>query len=168
MINAGAYRLEDPSRTKAQSALGRIQEERGAYNEAVQTLDETIRLQSANTSKMTTDLSESTNELATAHYYLGHLALADSLYKRALAMDRQLYGAVHPRVADDFCDMGLVQHDLGNDHQAEQDYRQALQIKAILVWQGASRHGADYGRGGAIPGLSRPATTRRRPCSKRH
>ena len=119
---------QDPSRTKAESALGRIQEERGAYNDAVKTLDETIRLQSAN-NENTTDLSESINELATAHYYLGHLALADSLYRRGLAMDRQLYGAVHPRVADDFYDMGLVQHDLGNNRQAEQDYRQALAIK---------------------------------------
>ncbi len=119
---------EDPSVAKAQSALGRILEEGGDYNQAVQTLDETIRLQSAK-HQVTTDLSESTNELATAHYYQGHLVLADSLYKQALAMDRQLYGAVHPRVADDFYDMGLVQHDLGNDRQAEQDYRQALQIK---------------------------------------
>jgi serine/threonine-protein kinase len=118
----------DPTRTKAESALGRIQEERGAYNDAVKTLDETIRLQSAN-NENTTDLSESINELATAHYYLGHLALADSLYRRGLAMDRQLYGAVHPRVADDYYDMGLVQHDLGNNRQAEQDYRQALAIK---------------------------------------
>jgi tetratricopeptide (TPR) repeat protein len=119
---------QDASRTKATSALGRIQEERGAYDEAVKTLDETIRLQSAK-NENTTDLSESINELATAHYYLGHFALADSLYRRALAMDRQLYGAVHPRVADDFYDMGLVQHDLGDNRQAEQDYRQALAIK---------------------------------------
>jgi len=119
---------QDPSIAKATSALGRIQEERGAYNDAVKTLDEAIRLQSAK-NENTTDLSESINELATAHYYLGHLAVADSLYRRGLAMDRQLYGAVHPRVADDFYNMGLVQHDLGNDHQAEQDYRRALEIK---------------------------------------
>ncbi len=118
----------DPSILKAQSALGRILEERGVYNDAVKLLDQTIQLQSAN-NQITTDLSESTNELATAHYYLGHFAQADSLYKRALAIDRQLYGAVHPRVADDFYDMGLVQHDLGKDRQAEQDYREALGIK---------------------------------------
>jgi serine/threonine-protein kinase len=119
---------QDPSLAKASSALGRIQEERGAYNDAVKTLDETIRLQSAK-GENTTDLSESINELATAHYYLGHLTLADSLYQRGLAMDRQLYGALHPRVADDFYNLGLVQHDLGNNKQAEQDYRQALAIK---------------------------------------
>ncbi len=119
---------QDPSVAKAESALGRIEEERGAYNDAVKTLNETIQIQSAK-NEITTDLSESINELATAHYYLGHYAMADSLYKRGLAMDRQLYGAVHPRVADDFYNLGLVQHDLDNDHQAEQDYRQALEIK---------------------------------------
>lgn len=119
---------EDPSIAKASSALGRILEERGAYDEAVKVLDETIRLQSAK-NEITTDLSESINELATAHSYLGHVAVADSLYRRALAMDRQLYGAVHPRVADDYYNLGLVQHDLGNNQQAEQYYRQALAIK---------------------------------------
>ena len=120
--------LQDPSVAKAQSALGRILEERGDYNQAVKTLDETIRLQSAK-NEITTDVSESINELATAHYYLGHFTIADSLYQRGLAMDRQLYGAVHPRVADDFYNLGLVQHDLGDDHKAEQYYRQALAIK---------------------------------------
>ena len=127
-IDRARLPAQDPSLAKAESALGRIQEERGAYDEAVKTLNETIRIQSAK-NEFTTDLSESINELATAEYYRGHLTLADSLYQRGLAMDRQLYGAVHPRVADDFYDMGLVQHDLGNERQAEQDYRQALGIK---------------------------------------
>ena len=127
-IDSRRLPLQDPSVAKATSALGRILEERGAYDEAVKTLDETIRLQSTK-NEVTTDLSDSINELGTAHYYLGHLALADSLYQRGLAMDRQLYGAVHPRLADDFYSLGLVQHDLGNDQQAEQYYRQALAIK---------------------------------------
>ena len=119
---------QDPSVAKATSALGRILEERGAYDEAVKTLDESVRLQSAK-NEVTTDLSDSTNELGTAHYYLGHFTTADALYRRGLDMDRRLYGAVHPRLADDFYSMGLVQHDLGNDRQAEQYYRQALGIK---------------------------------------
>jgi serine/threonine protein kinase len=124
---------QDPSTAKAASALGRVLEERGAYDEAVKTLEETIRLQSAK-NEVTTDLSDSVNELATAQLYLGRPAQAEAQYKRGLAMDRQLYGDVHPRVADDFYNLGLVQHDLGNDRQAEQDYRQALEIKQ--AWYG--------------------------------
>jgi len=119
---------QDPAVAKAESALGRVLEERGNFDEAVKILDETVRLQSAK-NEITTDLSESTSELATAQQYLGHLAIADSLYRRGLAMDRQLYGAVHPRIADDFYNLGTLQHDLGNDRQAEQYYRQALGIK---------------------------------------
>jgi serine/threonine-protein kinase len=123
----------DPGVLRAESALGRVLEDRGAYDEAVKTLDETVRLQSAQ-KEITTDLSDSITELATAHYYLGHLTLADSLNQRALAIDRQLFGAVHPRVADDLYNLGLIQHDLGHDTIAEQDYRQALAIKQ--AWYG--------------------------------
>ena len=124
---------DDPAVARAESALGRVLEDRGAYDEAVKTLDETVRLQSAQ-KEITTDLSDSITELATAHYYLGHLELADSLNQRALALDRQLFGAVHPRVADDLYNLGLIQHDLGHDAAAEQDYRQALRIKQ--AWYG--------------------------------
>jgi eukaryotic-like serine/threonine-protein kinase len=117
----------DPAAAKDSVALGRVLEERGAYDDAVKTLDETVRLQSQQ-NEDTTDLARSLNELATAHYYLGRLSTADSLYKRALAMDRELYGAVHPLVADDLYSLGLVQHDLGQDSEAEQYYRQALEI----------------------------------------
>jgi serine/threonine protein kinase/tetratricopeptide (TPR) repeat protein len=124
----------DPAMAKDMSALGRVLEERGAYDEAVKTLNETIQLQSAK-HEVTAELSESTNALAIAHYYLGHLPVADSLYKRSLAMDRELYGTVHPRIADDLYGLGGVQHDLGHDAEAEQNYRQALAIKQS--WYGA-------------------------------
>jgi serine/threonine protein kinase/tetratricopeptide (TPR) repeat protein len=124
---------DDPAVARAESALGRVLEDRGAYDEAVKTLDETVRLQSAQ-KEINTDLSDSITELATAHYYLGHLTMADSLNQRALALDRQLFGAVHPRVADDLYNLGLIQHDLGHDAAAEQDYRQALAIKQ--TWYG--------------------------------
>jgi len=133
-IDRRRFRPDDPAVAKDMSALGRVLEERGAYDEAVKTLDEAIRVQSSKGGVMT-DLSNSTYELAVAHYYLGHLPVAGSLYKRGLDMDIQLYGAVHPRVADDFYGLGTVQHDLGHDREAEQYYRQALAIKES--WYGA-------------------------------
>lgn len=117
----------DPAIEKDTSALGRVLEERGDYDGAVKTLEETVRRQLAQT-EASTELSQSISELATAHLYLGHLDLASSLYKQALDMDRILFGAAHPRVAEDLYSMGLVQHDLGRDREAEQNYRQALAI----------------------------------------
>ncbi|MGA7239968.1 MAG: serine/threonine-protein kinase [Bryobacteraceae bacterium] len=119
---------QNPAIARDLSALGRVLEERGSYDEAIKTLDEAVRLQSARPA-LAADLSESLNELATAHYYLGHLPIAESHYKRALEIDRQLYGAVYPRVADDLYGLGIVQHDLGHDAEAERYYRQALSIK---------------------------------------
>jgi len=118
----------DPAVAKALSTLGRVLEERGSYDESVKTLNEAVRLQSAR-GAVTPDLSDSINELATAHYYLGHRPEADALYRRALAMDRQLYGDIHPRVADDYYGVGLLQHELGHDAEAERYFREALRVK---------------------------------------
>jgi eukaryotic-like serine/threonine-protein kinase len=127
-MNQHHLRANDPAVARAMFGLGHVLEERGNYDEAIKNLDEAVRLQSAR-GEITTDLSDSTNALATAQYYLGHFEAAGNLYKRALDMDTQLYGAVYPRVADDFYGLGIVQHDLGHDAQAEQYYRQALAIK---------------------------------------
>ncbi len=118
----------DPAVGRAMSAMGRVLEERGAPGEAIKILDEAVRLQSAS-HEATMDLSDSMSALATAQCYVGHLPLAESLFKRALAMDLALFGAIHPRIADDYYDLGAVQHDMGNDAEAEQYYRKALAIK---------------------------------------
>ena len=121
-------RPNDPAVARAMFALGHVLEERGNYDEAIQNLDEAVRLQSAH-GETSTDLSDSITALATAQYYLGHYERAGALYQRALDMDTQLYGGVYPRVGDDFYGLGIVQHSLDHDAQAEQYYRQALAIK---------------------------------------
>jgi tetratricopeptide (TPR) repeat protein len=70
-----------------------------------------------------------------AHYHLSDLAVATALYQRSLEMDRQLYGSIHPRVADDWISLGQVQHDLRDEKQAERDYREAWAIDKS--WYGA-------------------------------
>jgi serine/threonine protein kinase/tetratricopeptide (TPR) repeat protein len=127
-IDQRHLRRDDPAMARDASALGRILEERGSYNEAITTLNDTLQVQKAK-GELTTDLSDSTQELAIVHYYLGHLSIANSLYTEDLDMDRKLYGDVHPRIADDYYSLGTVQHDLGHDHEAEQFYRRALEIK---------------------------------------
>jgi serine/threonine protein kinase/tetratricopeptide (TPR) repeat protein len=117
----------DPAVARDESALGRVLEERGAYDEAIKVLDEAMRIQSTR-GDATTDLSDSISWLATAHLYLSQDSLAYSLFERALAMDRELYGAVHPRVAGDLYNLGVIQHDLHRDADAERSYRQALGI----------------------------------------
>jgi eukaryotic-like serine/threonine-protein kinase len=119
---------DDPQTARTMSALGRAFEERGAYDDAVAVLNDTIRIQSKRPTDIT-DLADSLNELAEVQYYLGHYDIADSLNRRTLAIDRQIYGTTHPRIADSLVNLGEIQHDLGHDADAERYYREALAIK---------------------------------------
>ena len=119
---------DDPQTLRAMAALGRALEERGAYQDAVTILKDTVELQSKHEAE-TADLAVSLNQLAEVQYYLGHYDMADSLNRRSLAIDRQIYGTTHPRIADSLVNLGEIQHDLGHDAEAEKYYREALAIK---------------------------------------
>lgn len=119
---------DDPQTARTMSALGRALEERGAYDDAVAVLNDTVRIQSKRPADIT-DLADSLNELAEVQYYLGHYDIAGSLNQRTLAIDRQIYGTTHPRIADSLVNLGEIQHDLGRDADAEKYYREALAIK---------------------------------------
>ena len=117
----------DPAVAKATIALGKVLEERGAYDPAVQVLGEAVRLSSAQ-GAANTDLATSLTELANVHFYAGRYQTADGLFRRVLEMHRQLYGNRHPLVADDLINVGAVQQDLGYYGEAERLNRQALEI----------------------------------------
>ncbi len=117
----------DPALAKATTALGRVLEERGSYDQAVPVLEEAVRLSSIPGS-VNTDLAASLNELASVHFYAGRYTTADSLFRRVLQIHRQLLGDRHPLVADDLINIGAVQQDLGYYSEAEKLQRQALEI----------------------------------------
>jgi len=121
-----------PSVVKATSALGKVLEDRGAYDQAIQTLDEAVRLQPAGAA--TAELADSLHELANAHFYAGHYQTSESLNQRVLPMYRQLYGERHPRVADILINLGAIKFDLGHYPEAEELDRQALEI--VEAWYG--------------------------------
>jgi serine/threonine-protein kinase len=116
-----------PAVAKATGSLGRVLEDRGNYDQAIKVLDEAVRLQSA-PGGPSIDLAESLTELANSHFYSGHYDVSDSLNRRVLSMDRQLYGERHPHVADDLINLGAIQQELGHFAEAETFDRQALDI----------------------------------------
>jgi tetratricopeptide (TPR) repeat protein/predicted Ser/Thr protein kinase len=118
---------DDPSLAKPTTALGRVLEERGSYNQAVPVLEQAVRL-SSKESAANPDLADSLNELASVHFYAGRYTVADALFRRVLQMQRQLHGDRHPLVADALINVGAVQQDLGYYSEAETFERQALQI----------------------------------------
>jgi serine/threonine-protein kinase len=122
-----------PAIARAVSALGRIFEDRGMYEKAIPLLEEAVQLQSAATSD-STDLATSLTELANCHFYSGHYAISESLNRRVIEMDRQIFGENHPHVADDLINLGAVQFEQGQYPESENFYRQALGI--IQGWYG--------------------------------
>jgi eukaryotic-like serine/threonine-protein kinase len=122
-----------PAVAKATAALGKVLEDRGSYDEAIKTLDEAVKLQSAKDSA-TPALASSLFELANTHFYAGHYDVSESINERLLPMYRQIYGDRHPRVADILINLGAIKFDLGHYPEAEQYDRQALEI--VQTWYG--------------------------------
>ena len=122
-----------PVVAKATSALGKVLVDRGTYDQAIPVLEEAVRLQSV-TNAVTTDLAASLSDLANTHFYLGHYDTSDSLNRRVLVMQRQLYGERHPLVADTLINLGAIQFQRGHYSEAERFNRQALDI--VQSWYG--------------------------------
>lgn len=121
-----------PAIAEATFALGTVLEDRGAYDQAIEILNDAVRMQSGG--QPTPALASSLTELANTHFYAGHYEIADSLNRGILAMDRQLYGDRHPQVAATLINLGAVRYDLGYYEEAEQYDREALDI--TRAWYG--------------------------------
>jgi eukaryotic-like serine/threonine-protein kinase len=116
-----------PAIAKATLALGKVLAQRGFYDQAIDALNEAVRLQSA-PGVAAVDLATSLSALADSHYSAGHYDICKSLYARVLQMHRQIYGERHPLVADDLGSIAAAQRDLGYYSEAEGLDRQALDI----------------------------------------
>ncbi|HVO59636.1 MAG TPA: serine/threonine-protein kinase [Terriglobales bacterium] len=121
-----------PTNVTATFALGKVLEARGRYQDAIEYLDRAVRLRSE--SGPSADLAASVSELANAHFYAGHYDVSDALNRRALAMQRQIYGDRHPVVADTLINLGAIQFQAGHYAESEHFNRQALDI--VQAWYG--------------------------------
>jgi serine/threonine-protein kinase len=124
---ARALGPDEPLIGTAMATLGGILEQRGRYDQAITTLDESIARQSAGRADPST-LAGALSELANAHFYLGHADQSKALNERVLAMHVELYGSRHALVADDLINLGVIEHERGRYPQAESLYRRALEI----------------------------------------
>ncbi len=116
-----------PFFAKATAALGALLANRGEYDQAILVLNEAAQLQVA-TGASQADQGANLTELANAHFYRGDYDIADSLNRRVLEMDRQIYGNRHPNVGEDLINLGALQFQLGHYPEAEHYQRQALDI----------------------------------------
>lgn len=116
-----------PAIALATDALGKVLMEKGAYGQAIPALEEAVRLRTDPRASKA-DLAASLYELSNAHFYAGHYAEAEKLNLRVLAMNREIYGERHPRVAECLVNLGAIQQDLGHYREAEGYHRRALAL----------------------------------------
>jgi serine/threonine-protein kinase len=125
----------DPVRlAKATTTLGSVLNDGGKYQQASQVLNQAVQLLSKR-DPSSAELSDTLSLLGDAELSLGHYEVADSLNRRALIIDRGIYGERHPAVSDDLINLGQLQELWGRYSQAEQYDRQALQM--TRDWRGA-------------------------------
>jgi serine/threonine-protein kinase len=120
-----------PDALDATTALAHVLRERGAYDSAIAVQERVVRLRG---DSATPELAAGLSELAAAHFFAGHYAIADSLNSRVLVLSRALHGDRHPLVAEDLLNLGAIRFDRGDYAGAERYYRQALDITA--AWYG--------------------------------
>ncbi|HEY2684748.1 MAG TPA: tetratricopeptide repeat protein [Steroidobacteraceae bacterium] len=123
-----------PEHSRALVTMGRVQAERGHYEEAIGTLKEALAHNStARASEL--DLIASLRALGAAEYSAGKYDASHADYERLLALDRKLHGANHPAVADDLESLSSIQQDLGYYAAAEAFARDGLAI--VTTYYGA-------------------------------
>ncbi len=116
-----------PTVLEARVALGRVLQEAGRYDEAIPLLG-SVADRYQEVSPGGSAYAGAVGELANTHFYAGHYEEADSLNRISLEIDRRLYGAEHPNVADGLINLGAVQFQWGRYGEAESRYREALGI----------------------------------------
>lgn len=112
---------------EAEASLGRVFQEKGEYDRAIPLL-EAVVARTEEAVPGTPALSRAMGELANTHFYAGNYESADSLNRVILKMDRRIFGANHPNIADDLINLGAVQFQWGKYREAEAFYREALSI----------------------------------------
>jgi len=121
----------------ATRSLGIVLSEKGDYDKAITLLEDAARRDSL-ANRPAEEKGITLTELANAHFYAGHYALADSINRMVLAIDRAVHGPRHPAVASDLVNLGATQQEWGHWDVAEGYYRQALDL--YRGWYGENHY----------------------------
>jgi serine/threonine-protein kinase len=118
---------------EAKATLARVLVQSGSYDKVAALLDPIVRVQPA-TEEGRFILKDSLTADGVANYYLGRYEAAESLDRRALALDRQLFDKGHPQTGTDLMNLASVKTTLVEYPEAESLYREALGI--MEAWYG--------------------------------
>lgn len=112
---------------RAKATLGRLLAQSGSYGQATALLDPIVGLQPATEEGMYV-LKDSLTDDGFANLQLGRFQAAESLGRRALALDDRLYGKQHPQTATDLMNLGSVKASLREYAEAEGFYRKGVAV----------------------------------------
>jgi serine/threonine-protein kinase len=124
---------DDTTVVSAKSALGRVLFQSGAYDKAIAVLEPLTKIPPMGR-EGSDNLLETLEALGVANLGGGNYERASEFIRRALSLDRQIYGDSHPRVADDLANLGTIAVTLGRNSEAEERYREAAGI--LQAWYG--------------------------------
>ena len=126
------YAAGSPEVATAEAALGKVFSSQGKYTDALPLLEGAVKtLAAGNTSE---ELSDALGDLGNTLYYTGQVDAAEAVNRRALDLDRRLYGGRHPSVAVDLFNLGNIALDHADYPASERLFREALAIND--AWYG--------------------------------
>ena len=121
-----------PRVIRAQASLGRVLQERGAYDESIRILEGVVQARKQEGAP-SPELLGAMAELANTHFYAGHYDTSDSINLDVLTLTRTLHGERHPLVAEVYINLGATQSERGNYAAAEQACRDALLVNPMAA-----------------------------------
>jgi eukaryotic-like serine/threonine-protein kinase len=124
---------DDLTVLRARSALGVVLADSGSYDKAIALLNPIVKRPPTG-EEGTYILLNSLPPLAAAEQNTGHIDVAESLNRRALALDRQLFGNSHPAVGLELAELASAEATLGRVPEAEKMYRETVAI--YTAWYG--------------------------------
>jgi serine/threonine-protein kinase len=118
---------------RSNATLARVLIQSGSYDKAAALLDPIVRFQPSTPEGMHI-LKDSLTADGVANYHLGRYEAAESLDRRALALDRRLFDKGHPQTTTDLMNLASVKTTLMEYPEAESRYREALGM--MEAWYG--------------------------------
>ena len=125
----------DPVALSTRVTAGRLAVLRGAYPEAIELLRPITEVPPPYTGSVGYSVRDSLEAIGNAELDQQQLPAARADFERAIALDRSLMGAEHPRTAEDTLNLASVETTARQLPEAERDYREG--IAHLTSWYGA-------------------------------
>ncbi|TVR63917.1 MAG: hypothetical protein EA422_08105 [Gemmatimonadales bacterium] len=117
-----------PQLARATTGLAQVLEALGRFDEALLLVQEAVGIHQG-AAPESPEMAAVLGRLSNLHFYQGDYATADSVSRRALALNRHIYGPDHPAGAVDLINLGAIQFERGDAAGAEALFREALSIQ---------------------------------------